>query len=508
MSKPEEKKPPEAKPPVNKSRRNFIAAAGGVVVVAALGGAYYYMTSQGPTPPAQTTQAMTETTAAQTTAPPATTAAGGKPTLRYLGYPFFLPQDAVKQWETLTGQTIEATYAEAFVIGQKQMANLNAWDFGGSLRHRMLVTANALLKMPIANIPRWQDSTKIEDTFIHPEKYFSAAQAQRFNFLLWADQGKSKDALISMPCIWNFDSVSYLPETVPFEEHGGDHVSFAYDELFKPEWKGQVGMQDEGYTSFTEPANMLNASGQMTISGAISSMTTDEVDKVYNYLLPIIKSGQVRSFWSDYATIVNLLATKELVMASTWQPVCFDTRKAGTPCYYSRLRDGPFFWFNSNYMSSGANPAAIPDCLKVINWTQEAWMQLLYTRQGYPSPCVGMDDYRAEMGDEYYNWFFNGGATNLSITDATKFCWPDHPEFANLPTKIQNALFTPDVYFKGSLTGGQLRTGSPDPNGNLRDLGSIPQKNAITRYFLSPDLPDNNDYYVTKYEQLKALIPT
>ena len=160
------------------------------MVVAALGGAYYYMTSQGPTPPAQTTTAMTETTAAQTTAPPATTAAG-KPVLRYLGYPFFLPQDAVKQWETLTGQTIEATFAEAFVIGQKQLANLNAWDFGGSLRHRPLVTADALLKMPLSNIPRWQDPTKIEDTFIHPEKYFSAAQAKRFNFLLWADQGKS-----------------------------------------------------------------------------------------------------------------------------------------------------------------------------------------------------------------------------------------------------------------------------------------------------------------------------
>jgi spermidine/putrescine-binding protein len=507
MGKSEENKP------VDKSRRNFLIAAGGVVVVAGLGGAYYLMNRQAP-PGATTTEQPMSTTAAATSA--ATTAATGagpvatnpSVTLRYLGYPFFLPQDAVKEWHDVTGQTIDATYTEAFIIGQKQLANLSAWDFGGSLRHRPLVTANALLKMPIANIPRWQDFSKIEDTFIHPEKYFSAAQAQRFNSLLWADQGQSRDALISMPCIWNFDSVSYLPEFVPFSEHGGDQISFAYDELFNPQWKGNVGMQDEAYTSFTEPANMLNATGQLTISGAISSMTTDEVDKVYNYLLPIIKSGQVRSFWSDYATIVNLLSTKELYLASTWQPVCFDTRKAGTPCYYARLRDGPFFWFNSNYMSTGASQAAIPDCLNVINWTQQAWMQLLYTRQGYPSPGVGWDDYRSEMGDEYYNWFFNGGATYLSVTDAIKFCWPDHPEFANLDPKVQNALFTPDVYFKASLTGGQLRTGTPDPNGNLRDLGSIQQKNEITRYFLSPDLPDNNDYYVTKYEQLKALIPT
>jgi hypothetical protein len=306
----------EGKKPVDKSRRNFLIAGGAAVVVIAAGGAYYLMTQQAAPP------SMTSTTTA------AVTAANPSVTVRYLGYPFFLPQDAVKQWHDLTGQTIDATYAEAFVIGDKQLANLSAWDLGGSLRHRNLVTANALQRMPLSGVTRWADTTKIEDTFIHPEKYFSEAQAKRFNFLLWADQGNARDALISVPCIWNFDSVSYLPEKVPFSEHGGDQITFAYDELFKPEWKGTVGMQDEGYTSFTEPANMLNASGQLTISGAISSMTTGEVDQVYNYLLPIIKSGQVRTFWSDYATIVNLLSTKELYLASTWQPVCFDTRKA------------------------------------------------------------------------------------------------------------------------------------------------------------------------------------
>jgi spermidine/putrescine-binding protein len=505
MSKPEEKKSPEAKPPVNKSRRNFLAAAGGAVVVAALGGGYYYMTSQGPTPPAQTT-ATTETMGPQTTAPPATTAAG-KVTLRYLGFPFFLPQDAIAKWKELTGQTIEATFAEAFVIGQKQLENPSAWDFGGSLRHRPLVTAGVLQKMPLSKIPRWQ-TDKLADLFVHPEKYFSEPQAKRFNNLIWADAGQSRTDLISVPCIWNFDSVTYLPEFLPFEEHGGSKTTLSYTELFKPEWKGKVGMQDEGYTSFTEPANMLNATGQMDISGAISSMTRDEVDKVYNYLLPIIKSGQIRTFWGNYADIVNLLSTKELYLASTWQPPCFDCRKAGTPAYYARLENGPFFWFNSNYMSTGANSAAVEDCLKVMNWTQEQWMQLLYTRQGYPSPGVGWEDYKSAMGPEFYDWFFNGKTTYLSTGDVMKDIWKDKPEFWDLPERTQNALFTPDVYFRQFWTGEPPRTGSPDPKGNLRDLGSTDDKEKITRYFLSPDLPDDNEYYVTKFEQLKANIPS
>lgn len=490
MGKSEENKP------VDKSRRKFLIAAGGAIVVAA-GGAYYLLSSQAPTTPSGPTTT--------TTAGPTGTAA--KPTLRYLGFPFFLPQDAVKKWKELTGQDIEATYTEAFVIGQKQLENPSAWDFGGSLRHRPLVTSGVLQKMPLDKVPRWQ-ADKLADIFVHPEKYFTEPQAKRFNNLLWADQGQSRNALISVPCIWNFDSVTYLPEFVNFEEQGGDHTTLAYDELFRPEWKGKVGMQDEAFTSFTEPANFLSASNQMTISGAISSMTTDEVDKAYNYLLPIIKSGQVRTFWGNYADIVNLLSTKELYLASTWQPVCFDTRKAGTPAYYSRLVHGPFFWFNSNYLSTGANPAAVDDCLKVINWTQEQWMQLLYTRQGYPSPGMGWEDYKSAMGDEFYNWFFNGTTTNLSITDVMKDVWPNKPEFAGLPERMQNALFTPDVYFRQFWTGEPPRSGSPDPKGNLRDLGSVGDKEKITRYFLSPDLPDNNEYYVSKYEQLKANIPS
>ena len=485
MSKSEEK-------PVNKSRRNFIMAAGGAAALIAVGGGYYYLSQPGPTP--GPTETKTETKA--------------KVKLRYLGFPFFLPQDAISKWKELTGQEIEATFAEAFVIGQKQLENPAAWDFGGSLRHRPLVTAGVLRKMPLTQVPRWQ-SDKLTDIFVHPEEYFSAAQAKRFNFLLWGDKGESRTDLISVPCIWNFDSVTYLPEFLTgYEERGGQNTTISYLELFKPEWKGHVGMQDEAFTSFTEPANVLNATGQMDISGATSSMTTDEVDKVYNYLLPIIKSGQIRTFWGNYGDIVNLLSTKELYLSSTWQPVCFDTRKAGTPAFYARLQNGPFFWFNSNYMSTGANPDAVDDTLKVINWTQELWMQMLYTRQGYPSPGSGWEDYKAAMGAEFYDWFFKGKPTYLSTADVTKEIWKDKPEFQNLPERMQNALFTPDTYFRHFWTGEPPRTGSPDPKGNLRDLGSDEDKVKITRYFLSPDLPDNNEYYVKKYEQLKAQIPS
>ena len=458
------------------SRRKYMAAVGGVVVVAAVAGGGYYYYQQATKP---------------------------KEKLRYLGHPFYLPEDAVLKWKEVTGQTIEATYQELWVVCQTQVSDPKAWDVGGGGRYRPVVNANVLEPIPLEKVPRWQ-ADKAVDLFNNAQKYFRPAQADRFNSLLWHEQGKS---LIAVPCMWNFDSVTYLPEHVPYEEHGGEKTTLDYSEIWNPEWKGRTGMQDEGFTVFSETANVLDATGQIEMLPNITNLTPAEVDKVFNFLLPIVKSGQIKTFWFKYSDIVSLLSTRELWMSSTWQPPCFDTRKAGTPAYYARLVHGPFFWYNSMYVSKEGNPAVRDDCYKLLNWTLDLYMQMIYTRQGYPTPMWGWDDYRKAMGSEFFDWFFTGGATYKPIGDIMKEIWSDKPEFATLPERLQQALFTPDVYFKHFWTGEAPRTGSPDPHGNLRDLGSVDDKVKITRYFLSPDLPDNNDYYVKRYEELKASLP-
>jgi spermidine/putrescine-binding protein len=449
------------------------------------------------------------TTAATSTAAPSTASGAAKPTLRYNGSSFLVPEDAIKKWKELTGQDVEATYPDVMVIPQKQMSDPTAWDFGGSMNHRQMVTAGILAKIPLEKIPRWQID-KLAHIFAAPEDTFLSKypdQPERFNYCLWADNGQSRTDLISVPAMWNFDSVIYLPEFVPFEEHGGAQTTMAYTEMFKPEWKGKVGLQDDFTLTFPECGNMLAASGQMTIESCPMNMSTTEVDQVFNYLLPIVKSGQIRTFWGNYGDIVNLCSTKELYMASVWQPVVFDTRKAGTPAYYARMVHGPLFWYNSDYLSTGGNPDTVDDCIKFLNWTLEQWIELLYTRQGYPSPAEGWDDYKTGMGAEFYDWFFNGKATYLPIDDVMKEIWPDHQDFWTLPERMQNALFTPDVYFRQFWTGEPPRTGSPDPHGNLRDMGSDRDKEQITRYLQAPDVPDNAKYYSDKFEELKANLP-
>jgi len=329
--------------------------------------------------------------------------------------------------------------------------------------------------------------------------------AKRFSELLWHEPGKS---LIAVPQMWNFDSVTYLPEFVPYEEHGGEKVSFSYSELWNPEWKGRTAFQDEGFTTFTETANELEATGQAGPYENFTNLSPSEVDEIFNFLLPVVKSGQIKTFWFKYSDIVSLFTSKEIYLASTWQPVCFDARKAGVPAYYARLVNGPFFWYNSFYASKYVSDEMFEYICEITNWCLDLWMQMLYTKQGYPSPDWAWEDYRDAMGKEMFDWFFMGERTYSPIDEIMNEIWPDHPEFAELPERLQNALFLPDMYFKHFWTGEPPRTGSPHPKGNLRDIGSVEDKLEITRYYLSPDLPDNNDYYVTKWEELKANIPS
>jgi spermidine/putrescine-binding protein len=429
-------------------------------------------------------------------------------TLRYSTHPFYFPQDAVTQFEKENPNvSVEVTYENFFVMTQKQAANPQAWDIASSGRYRIIIDQGLVRPVPVESIPRWQ-SDKVLDILQRPEQFLKAGNIEetvrRFNRLIWFEPNKTFSAI---PIMWNFDSVTYLPELLPFEERGAQNRNFEYGQLWNPEWKGRSAMQDEAFTVFTEVANYLDATKQITISSPITSLSKDEVDKIYDYLLPIVKGGYIRTFWFDYGNIVTLMSTREVWLASTWQPVCFDTRKAGTPAYYAALKHGPFYWFNSTYVSKFSDEETAKLAMKLADWQLSLYVQMLYTRQGYPTPAYGWQDYRNAMGDEFYGWFYLGQPTYLPINEAVKEIFPDKPQLAELPDRLTNALFVPDLYFKHFWVGQPPRTGTPNPRGNIRDLGSVRDKEEMTRYFLSPDLPDNNDYYLQKYEALKASLP-
>jgi len=409
-------------------------------------------------------------------------------------------------WEKVHKQPVEASYLDLFIMATRIVATDGyGWDIGGVARFPPIKRAGIIKPIPVDKLAMWKED-KVVDIFTNPGKYFRPANAERFNYNLWfsEDDYTSHKNLSMVVTNWNFDSVTYLPEFLPYEEKGGTKLGFSYSELFNPEWKGRAMMQDEAMTVFGETANELEATGQMTVSGATTNLTRAEVDTVYNYLLPIIKSGQIRTFWFAYGDCVNLLATKEIWIGSTWQPPCYDCRRAGTPAYYARLVNGPFMWFNGDIVSTRTE--ILEDLYKFMNFRIDIWWDaFILGLNGYGTFTSNYDEVRAYMGKEFFDWANRGIATYLPIDQAIKeWCFPDKSEVWNLDTRLLQALFLPDKYFPPGAT---PRSGTPHSDGNLRDIGSIEDKEKITRYSISPDLPDDDVYYTDKYNDLKAQIP-
>ncbi|MEM1891941.1 MAG: twin-arginine translocation signal domain-containing protein, partial [Nitrososphaerota archaeon] len=155
------------------SRRKFLAAVGGVAAAAVVGGLAWYL---------------------YTSAPPTPTIT--KPSkIRYSTHPFYFPPDAEKEYEKLTGIDVETTYLDFFVMTQKQLANPAAWDVAASGRYRPIIAEGLARAIPVEKVPRWR-ADKVLDMFYHVEKYFKPAQAERFNYLLWKEPGKT---LVAVP---------------------------------------------------------------------------------------------------------------------------------------------------------------------------------------------------------------------------------------------------------------------------------------------------------------------
>ncbi|TLY14121.1 MAG: hypothetical protein E6K86_08735 [Thaumarchaeota archaeon] len=471
------------------TRRQAISRMGGVaavVVVAAVAGAGGYYLLQQQSKPGGSTQTIAPGT-----------------TLVYLGDGVDLGQTAINEFKSETTVGINFTSIDFFTLQQKLLATGGTgFDIAFTGRIRDLVKAGYIAPIDVTLLPRWKTSD-LEPLINNPGSFLGANYVTRFNYLLWATLGSKLNALNN---IWNYDSVSYNPNVLPFQENGGQTTTISYKELFNPSWKGKVALQDEGLTTFSETANMLEGSKQIpAVADTVTNLTQGELTSVVNYLSPIIKTGQVKTFWSDLGTIITLMSTSEVLAASTWQPVCYGTRDAGTPCYYARLENGPFFWWNGDFLPSHYDTSKQAADYAFFNFMMSPWWAANTAHNGYGTANALSPDVKSFMGDEFWGWMFSGTATYQPLSKIITDTWGStHPEFASLPARVQSALFTPDKYFP---TGATPRTGSPDPNGVTRDLGSISDKNKITRYFLSPDFPDNPTLYTNQWASLKATVP-
>jgi hypothetical protein len=343
------------------------------------------------------------------------------------------------------------------------------WDVTLGSYHALPIIQSGYVKpIPVAEIPRFKPGHLMK-IFEEPEKILDDVGVAQINEYHWVP-GQEGTMAWQCPVCSNYDSYGYNPEFIPYEEKGGQEKLFSFAEILKDEYFGYASLENSPVDVWGHQGNWMYRTGQWTPEMTHNDATQAEYELMMDLLLPYVKSGHFVNFWVEYGECVNILAMREAYFTNTWQPAVMDCRRAGTPMYYTALEYGTMYW-TSGDMPSVATDLPDKALYSYINWRLSPWWTRFIGRNGYTVSTYLWEDTRQFMKPEYFDWHYMGQQTSTPYDEWMAALWPDKTD---LPRRIGNAIFLPDVYMDAV---GWRSDPSPHPDGNWRDQGSVEMRN-------------------------------
>src|SRR5437667_3040617 len=431
----------------------------GVVASAAIaGGGYYaYTTTQAPQAPT-----------------------GGS--IKMFSYsPLYAPDGYVSYLKSTFKIDLTSQLGSAATLGDQIVSGGGSgWDtaiFWGAFG-KPIINANPAVLQPydLSAVPKWT-SANLDPLFSNPQSVIGDVMGPQLQRDMWWP-GKIGQSFAAMPPMYGVDSVAQNAQHI-------DHLLNSWGDLMDRQWKGRIAIQDIPTGALNNFALYLVKSNQMTAPSQIDNLQKPEIDTVTNYLTPNIAAGQVKAFWADYGTSVNLITSGEVWAADIWNAAVFSARAAGTPTYYVVTREGVDLWVGGEGVSAKVPSSKLPLVNEYLNsrlggtWAYQAGLE------AYQTPAWPSDEVKAAFPVEFYNWNFLGQATYQPIDSIV----PGQPAY------IANALFQPTQYKWSSASG------TPSSNGNLKDRGSI--KNIESNIGTLETWEDNASYYISSWTTMK-----
>ncbi len=196
--------------------------------------------------------------------------------------------------------------------------------------------------------------------------------------------------VVAVPMIGNADSMAYDYKALGFHPD-------SWAQLFDPEFKGRVALQNDFGPTLTTTAIYLKQSGKVEITNP-SNMTPDEVKAVCQFLIAHKKKGQFRTFWDGFQNGVGLLAGGEVLMASCWEPIALvANRKTGDKAdiRYGTMKEGHQVWNNVIMLTKGGKERGMEkEFNKLANVYLSPWFgSRTLGGLGFAAQMTGVDEY-------------------------------------------------------------------------------------------------------------------
>ena len=258
---------------------------------------------------------------------------------------------------------------QKMVVGDGQKLFDALTDNGGGMEDAMAEN-KAVVPLDTAKIPNWAN--------ILPDYNEGGAAAETIRY-----EGK----VYAVPYISNADSMAYNYDELSFHPD-------SWGVMFDSQFKGRVALQNDYGPTLTNVAIYLKESGKIEIDNP-SDMNPKEVKAVCEFLIDHKKKGQFRTFWDGFQNGVDLLASKEVVMSSCWEPIQLVARKKGANIHYGTMKEGHQTWNNVLMFTKGGRQRGMDDAFyKLANVYLSPWFgaRTLATF-GFAPQMTGVDDY-------------------------------------------------------------------------------------------------------------------
>ncbi|MFQ5897849.1 MAG: PotD/PotF family extracellular solute-binding protein [Candidatus Methylomirabilia bacterium] len=237
---------------------------------------------------------------------------------------------------------------QKMVIGDGQKLFDALTDNGGGMEDA-LAENRAIVPLDTSRIPNWK---------ILLPTYREGGAA--------ADTIRYKGKVYAVPYISNADSLAYNYDELGFHPD-------SWGVMFDSQFKGRVALQNDFGPTLTNMAIYLKESGKVDIADP-SDMSPAEVKAVCQFIIGYKKKGHFRTFWDGFQNGVDILASKEVIMSSCWEPVQLVARKKGVNVLYGTMKEGHQTWNNVVMLSKGGRQRGVDDLFyKLANVYLSPW---------------------------------------------------------------------------------------------------------------------------------------
>ncbi|GAA6134040.1 extracellular solute-binding protein [Oceaniserpentilla sp. 4NH20-0058] len=247
----------------------------------------------------------------------------------------------------------------------------------------ILWQSGSIQSIDTRRITHWDEINGLSKTGrLVPDAHIGAGDAPH-KILYVQDDGDlgqdESDHVSFLPYVHNVDSFGYNTNTI---NQGIPYETESWGWLLDKKYAGKVAIVNAPTIGLFDLALAAQAKG-LVVFNDIGSITTKELDKLFNVLIKMKKEGHFSGFWTSVPESVEFMESGRVVIQSMFSPGVSALNGRGIPVTYAAPKEGYRGWHGVMCLSKTTQGREKDAAYEYMNWWLSGWPGAFIARQGY-----------------------------------------------------------------------------------------------------------------------------